>query len=139
MKALITWQFSYCTLVWMFHSKRPGRINAFHERALRTAYGDKTYSFRELLEKDNSVSIHQKNLQALAMNMCKISFKIYFKIYIIKNIFTPITCVTQLILTLQCLVVTKRSRILKQTCNWTLSVQLQVSLSMCDLFVTTGY
>ena len=61
----------------MFHSKKPGKINAFHDRALRTAYGDKTYSFCELLEKDNSVSIHQKNLQALAMNMCKISFKMY--------------------------------------------------------------
>ena len=138
MKALITWQFSYCTLVWMFHSKKPGKINAFHDRALRTAYGDKTYSFCELLEKDNSVSIHQKNLQALAMNMCKISFKMYFKIFF-KNIFTPITCITQLILTLQCLVVTKWSRILKQTCSWTLSVQLQVCLSMCDLFVTTRY
>ena len=34
--------------------------------------------------------------------------------------------------------VTKTSHILKQTCSWTLSVQLQVCSSMCDLFVTTG-
>ena len=32
---------------------------------------------------------------------------------------------------------TSRSHILKQTCSWTLSVQLQVYLSMCDFFVTT--
>ena len=30
---------------------------------------------------------------------------------------------------------TKRSHILKQTCSWTLSVQLEVCLSMCDIFV----
>ena len=35
--------------------------------------------------------------------------------------------------------VTKRSHILKQTCSWTLSVQLQVCLSMCDLFVITRH
>ena len=39
------------------------------------------------------------------------------------------------LLTLSCLVVTKRSTILKQTCSF----QLQVCLSMCDLFVTTRY
>ena len=36
-------------------------------------------------------------------------------------------------LTLWCLVVTKRSHILKQTFSW----KLQVCLSMCDIFVTT--
>ena len=69
MKVFITSQFSYCPLVWMFHCKRLGKkINVSHEGALRITYGDKTSSFNnELLEKDNSVSIHHKNLQALAM------------------------------------------------------------------------
>ena len=39
------------------------------------------------------------------------------------------------ILTLWCLVVTKRSHILKQTCSW----KLQVCLSMYDLSVTTRH
>ena len=43
------------------------RINRIHERALRLAY-DQSHelTFDQLLVKDNSVSIHQKNLQVLA-------------------------------------------------------------------------
>ena len=36
------------------------------------------------------------------------------------------------------MVVTKRLHILKQTCSWTPSVQLQVCLSVCDLFLPPG-
>ena len=36
-----------------------------HECALRVAYNDKSSSFRELLEKDNSVTIHERNIQVL--------------------------------------------------------------------------
>ena len=47
----------------MYHSKRLGKeINDLHERVLRITCGEKTSSFNELLEKDNSVSIHHKNL-----------------------------------------------------------------------------
>ena len=50
------------------------KLNALHhERALTITYGDKTFSFNELLEKDISVSIHHKNLQALATEMYKVS------------------------------------------------------------------
>ena len=34
--------------------------------------------------------------------------------------------------------VTKRSHILKQTCSWTLSIQLQLHLSICDFFLPPG-
>ena len=51
------------------------RINRLHERCLRIIYNDKHTPFEKLLEKDNSVSIHQKNLQVLATEM----FKIYQK------------------------------------------------------------
>ena len=39
----------------------------------RTMYNDKQSSFNELLEKDGSVSIHERNLQVLATEMHKIS------------------------------------------------------------------
>ena len=40
-----------------------------HERSLRIIYNDKQSSFTELLNKDNSVSIHIRNIQRLAIEM----------------------------------------------------------------------
>ena len=72
MKAFVTSQFQYCPLVWMFHSRRMNsKINRLHERALRIAYKDYTSTFVALLEKDKSVTIHQKNLQLLMIEMFK--------------------------------------------------------------------
>ena len=73
MKAFITSQFSYCPLVWMFHSRTlNNRINKIHERALRLVYKNETFlSFDDLLKRDRSVSIHQKNLQILATEIYK--------------------------------------------------------------------
>ena len=46
MKSFITSQFSYCPLVWMFHSiKLNNKIITIHERALRIAYCDKQSTF----------------------------------------------------------------------------------------------
>ena len=73
MKSFITSQFSYCPLIWMFHSRTiEHRINRIHERALRLVY-DQSHelTFDQLLVKDNSVSIHQKNLQVLATEIFK--------------------------------------------------------------------
>ena len=73
MKSFVTSQFSYCPLIWMFHSRRlNNKINSIHERALRITYQDNTSTFQELLNKDNSVSIHHRNLQVLATEMFKI-------------------------------------------------------------------
>ena len=73
MKAFIQSQFSYCPLVWMFHSRKlNNRINRIHERALRISYDDENSSFEELLLKDNSFTIHEINLQRLATEMFKI-------------------------------------------------------------------
>ena len=66
MNALIISQFSYSPLVWMFHSRNNlnNRINKTHEKALRIAYKDQTsLSFDDLLKRDKSARIHQKNLQ----------------------------------------------------------------------------
>ena len=63
MKAFTTSQFSYCPLIWMYHSSTlNNRINNIHERALRLTYKDNQSSFKELLEKDHSVTVHYKNL-----------------------------------------------------------------------------
>ena len=48
------------------------RINTLHKRALRFVYNDFTSSLTKLLKKDNSVTIHQKNLQNLAIEMFKV-------------------------------------------------------------------
>ena len=67
-------QFNYCALIWMCHSRTNNRkINRLHERCLRIIYNDKQSSFIKLLEKDNSVSIHQRNLQILAIEMFRVS------------------------------------------------------------------
>ena len=59
-------------LVWMFHSsKMNNKINRLHERALRIAHKDFCSSFATLLEKDRSVTIHEKNLQLLMTEMFK--------------------------------------------------------------------
>ena len=67
-----TSQLNYCPLTWMFHSRKlNNKINRLHERCLRLIYSDRGSSYEELLDKDNSVPIHQKNLQKLAIEMFK--------------------------------------------------------------------
>ena len=66
-------QFNYCPLIWMNHNKSINKkINNLHERALRLIYCDHSSNFQELLQRDNSVTIHQKNIQALAIMMYKV-------------------------------------------------------------------
>ena len=91
MKAFITSHFSYCPLVWMFHSKEiNNKINRIHERSLRLVYSDKTSTFKELLDKDKSVSVHHKNIQVLATEIYKtvngLAPTIMNSIFEIKNI-----------------------------------------------------
>ena len=70
----------------MLHNKRLGKkINTLHERTLLIIHYGKTFSFNELLEKDNSVFIHQKNLQVLAMETYKVSKNMFLTI--LNNIF----------------------------------------------------
>ena len=50
MRAFTTSQFSYCALIWMFHSRNINdKINRIHERALRLVYQN-NLSFSELLD-----------------------------------------------------------------------------------------
>ena len=45
--------------------------NHIHERALRITYNVKSSSFQNLLEKDNSVTIHHRNIKILATETYK--------------------------------------------------------------------
>ena len=73
MKALIESQFQYCPLVWMFHSRMiNNRINKLHERAFHLVYKDDQHIFQQLLDKDNAVTIHHRNLQNQAIEIYKL-------------------------------------------------------------------
>ena len=74
MKAFITSQFSYCSLLWMFHSRAMNnRINTLHEKAIRLVYTNKpNLSFDDLLKEDKSVKINQQNWQILAAEIYKV-------------------------------------------------------------------
>ena len=81
MKSYIFSQFNYCPLVWMCHSRNlNNKINRIQERALRIVYRDYKSSFKELLQKDKSITIHQKNLQYLAIEIYKVKMGISPKI-----------------------------------------------------------
>ena len=76
MKAFIESQFNYCPLVWMFNNRTiNNRINRLHERALRLVYKDEivnNITFKDLLDKDGAVRIHDRNLKRLAVEMYKV-------------------------------------------------------------------
>ena len=65
-RTFIMSNFSYCPSIWMFRDRCvTQKLTQINERALQIAYQDRTSSFEELLITDNSVSIHQRNLQLL--------------------------------------------------------------------------
>ena len=73
MNAFFNSQFNYCPVIWMYHSRAlNSKINRLHEQCLRIIYNDKTSTFKELLEKENSVSMHYRNIHALAIEMYKV-------------------------------------------------------------------
>ena len=73
MKSFFESQFSYCPLVWMFCSRTLNyRINKLHERALRILYRDDISTFKQLLNEDKSVTVHDRNIQLLAIEMYKV-------------------------------------------------------------------
>ena len=74
MNSFFTSQFDNCPLVWMCHNRTiNNKINGLHEKCLRIVYNDNKSSFQELLDKDKGVTIHVKNVRALAIEMFKVS------------------------------------------------------------------
>ena len=58
----------------MFHSRKINhRINNIHDRALRIVYNNHQCTFEEFLERDNSFTIHKRNLQKLATEIFKVN------------------------------------------------------------------
>ena len=77
MNAFITSQFSYAPFVWMFHScEQNHHINRIHKRPLRVVYRDYNSLFDELLEKDNSYKIHDRNLEKLVAGIFKVKMNL---------------------------------------------------------------
>ena len=77
MNSYISAQFNYCPLVWMSHSRSlNNKINKIHERALRLIYEDNVSSFKDLLMKDRSYTIHERNIQYLAIEIFKVKIGI---------------------------------------------------------------
>ena len=56
----------------MNHSRSLNKINKLHKRALEMIHCGHTSTFQELLNKDESVTVHQKNIQTLATSMYKV-------------------------------------------------------------------
>ena len=47
------------------------KINRSHVRALRIVYDDNVSTFEDLLVKSGSILIHHRNLQNIAIEVCK--------------------------------------------------------------------
>ena len=74
--SFITSHFSYCPLVWMFHSRRlNNHINHIHERDLRIIYQDYNSSLKHLVRKDSSLTIHQRNLKLFVTETFKLKIQ----------------------------------------------------------------
>ena len=78
MKAFTELQFNYCPLIRILRSRTlKNKIFHIHDRALRTVYSDYNPSFYELLDKDDTFMIHQKNVQNLAIEIYKYLHGLY--------------------------------------------------------------
>ena len=63
-------QFNYCPLIWMLHERKlNNKINRFYKRCLCIVYSDNLSTYEELLQTDNSVSVHHCNIQSLAIEL----------------------------------------------------------------------
>ena len=72
LNSFIKGQFNYCPLIWMFSSKKSNNlVNKIHERTLRLIHNDYDKSFNDLLNIDNEVTFHTKNIQKLMIEVYK--------------------------------------------------------------------
>ena len=71
-KAFAQSQFKYCPLNWMCCGRKTNyKINRLQEQVLRLIYDDHISSFEELLSKDGTFTIHEQNIQNLAIEIFK--------------------------------------------------------------------
>ena len=70
--SIIKSQFSYCPLVWMFCSRTLNNmIKKLNERSLRITLNNYPSDFNILLENNNDICNHHRNIQALLMEVFK--------------------------------------------------------------------
>ena len=69
------------------HREINQKINKLHERALRVVYKNNNLTFEQLLYKDKSFTIHERNIQKLAVKMYKVKHNLCPKP--IQESFTP--------------------------------------------------
>ena len=72
LNAFITSQFSYAPVIWMFHNRK---LNKHINRIHGIAYQDHSSTFNELIAKDSSFRIHDRNLQKL-LEIFKVKMKL---------------------------------------------------------------
>ena len=79
MKAFIESQFEYCPLVCIVCGRQENNpINHLHERALRIVYNES--AFENLLELDNWVSIHHRNIRLLSIDLYKVQHNLSYQV-----------------------------------------------------------
>ena len=77
-KSFFESQFAYFPLMWMlFNRTLNNRINKLHERALRILYKDDISTVERLLTKDESVTMYDRNMQSLVIEMYKVKHNIF--------------------------------------------------------------
>ena len=73
LNSIVKSQFTYCTLVWMFCSRTTNNmINQVHERALRVILNDHESDFEKILQNNDEVCNHHRNIQTLLIEIFKI-------------------------------------------------------------------
>ena len=71
-KSFFESQFAYCPLIWMLYSQsQNNKVNK-----LRILYKDDISTFQQLLNKGGSVTMHDRNMQRLAIEMYKVKYNI---------------------------------------------------------------
>ena len=57
----------------MFHGRGlNNKINHLHERSFCIVYKDNNSSFKELLNKNNSFTVHHRNIRSLAIELSRV-------------------------------------------------------------------
>ena len=70
-------QASYCLLIWMFYDRHVNnKMSRIHERALIIAYKDYASTFEKMLDMDISVTVQQRNLQLLMVEIYKAKYNL---------------------------------------------------------------
>ena len=73
METFLQSQIGYCLLIWMLYSRKVNsKINHLQEQSLGIVYNDYITLFEDLLNKDNSFKLHNKNIQSLATELFKV-------------------------------------------------------------------